>query len=241
MTKKMILACVLAGVLLFGVMVMLAWADSPVVDLHQGEEDLRVVGEDSLDYLGEMTTGDVNADGIPDPIIGASGYDVIGTLPIADAGAVYVIFGSPNLSGTLDLNDHGESADIVIYGSQEEGYAGHTVASGDLNGDGYTDIVIGADPLSYDGRLYTGAVYVIHGPITQALTSPIYLSDTQWVGLTIYGAAAYDRFGRGLAVGDVNGDGVDDLVVGAYRADGPHGGDSGRARLLRRRGSDRHR
>jgi|GEM_PF-1118169 len=222
--RRLVPACILAGGLLFGVMVLLARADTPIVDLSAGEEDFRVVGESALDWMGEMTTGDINADGIPDLIVGASGYDITGTIPITDAGAVYVIFGSVDLSQTLNLGDFGQNADIVFYGWLENSSAGHVVASGDLNGDGYADIVIGADNF-YNS---VGAVYAVYGPITETLTSSIYLSDTEQVDLTIYGQDSGDHFGRAVAVGDVNGDGIDDLIGGAYLADRPGGADSGR-------------
>ena len=217
---RLLTACILAGGLLFGVMVMFARADTPVVDLVAGEEDFRVVGENMQDYLGEMTTGDINADGIPDLIVGASGYQ-------GATGAVYVIFGSPNLSGTMDLDV--ENADITIYGFQAGSYTGHVVASGDLNGDGYADIVIGASYFSYYTS-QTGAVFVIYGPITEPVAAPIYLNNPAWVDLAIFGQASGDRFGRAVAVGDVNADGTDDLVGGAYLADRPGAGgaDSGR-------------
>jgi hypothetical protein len=156
--RKLLPACILAGGLLLGVMVMVARADSPIVDLFAGEEDLRVVGESALDWMGEMTTGDINADGIPDLIVGASGYDVPG---YADAGAVYVIFGASDLSGTVDLNNSGENADIVIHGYRESGGAGHVVASGDLTG--MTMLIYHrASTFSHDGRVGTGAVFVIY-------------------------------------------------------------------------------
>ena len=200
--QRLLPACILAGGLLFGVMVVSARADTPIVDLSQNEENLRVVGESALDWMGEMTTGDINADGIPDLIVGASGYDVPG---YTDAGAVYVIFGSSNLSGTLDLNNSGANADVVIYGYQAYSGVGHVVVSGDLNGDAYADIVIGASAFSYGSRWIAGAVYVIYGPITEPVTSTIYLNDPEWVGLTVYGQALGDRLGPAVAVGDVVG------------------------------------
>ena len=232
MLKKLLLAIILGTALLLVVFFCIALADGPVVevDLASGEEDYRVIAESALHYLGELATGDINADGIPDLIIGASGYDVTGTLPITNAGAVYVIFGSSDLTGTLDLNSTGEEADVTIYGVEEDGYAGHSVASGDVNGDGYADIVIGADLVTYMGRPYAGAVYVVHGPITGAVPDPIHLDDPDWVGLTVlYGQYKVDRFGRAVATGDVNGDGTDDLIVSAYWADRPDtGNDCGR-------------
>lgn len=221
--RRLVPACILAGGLLFGIMVAFAQADTPIVDLSANEENFRVMGQNALDWLGEMTTGDVNADGIPDLIVGASGYDAGAMI---NAGAVYVIFGSANLSGTLNLD--AESADITFHGYQAGGIAGHVVASGDPNGDGYADIIIGADLLDDGGRTDTGAVFVIYGPITEPVTTPISLDDSNWVDLTIYGQAASERFGRAVATGDVNGDGTDDLAGGAYRADRPEGADCGR-------------
>jgi len=73
--------------MLGGLFIAVAFADGPAFDLDQGDENLRVTGENSLDWLGEVTSGDINDDGIPDLIIGASGYDHD---VMTNAGAVYV-------------------------------------------------------------------------------------------------------------------------------------------------------
>jgi len=197
MYKRIFIAFIIACGFLGILMISTAWADGIVVDLSSNEEDLRVIGEESLDYLGEMATGDINDDGFQDLIIGASGYNEY-------RGATYIVFGSDSLSGTIDLNGTSVDADIVIRGTIPGGLAGHFVTSGDFTGDGYADIAIAADRAAYAGRSQAGAVYVIPGPITATLTSLIYLTDTDWVTLTVYGEADGDRLGRSLAAVDVN-------------------------------------
>ena len=235
MVTRLLLILALIGVLLSGAVVALAQSTIGIVDLGADQEDFRVEGTRAGDNLGEMTSGDINDDGISDLIVGASGYDFPGdphavpvSDPVTNGGAAYVIFGSSSLAGSVALQDGGAGADVMFYGYQDGGSAGHVVASGDLNGDGDADIVISSDPFDYGGRADTGAVYVIYGPMAGG-ASPISLDDTSVVDVTIYGAGAADRFGRALAIGDVNGDGVDDLIVGAYQADREYAVDCGRA------------
>ncbi|MBC7250188.1 MAG: FG-GAP repeat protein [Anaerolineae bacterium] len=207
MAKKLLLTLGLAVAMLGGLLIAVAFADGPTFDLDQGDENLRIVGENALDWLGEVTSGDINNDGVADLIIGASGYDHDG---MSDAGAVYAIWGRADLTGTIDLNSSGEAAELTIYGGEADGYVGHAVASGDWNHDGVDDIVIGADGVSNR----QGAVYVITG--SSSLTHTLYLTDTNTPYLSVYGESDGDRLGRSVAIGDVNGDGWQDLILGAY-------------------------
>ncbi|MDY7040504.1 MAG: hypothetical protein SVX38_06545 [Chloroflexota bacterium] len=210
MVKKLILTLGLAIVMLGGLFAVIAFADGPVFDLDQGDENFRVIGENTLDWLGEVASGDVNDDGVSDLIIGATGYDHAG---MNDAGLVTVIWGGADLSGTLDLNSTGQMADLIIYGGEESAVVGHAVDSGDWNHDGVDDIVIGADGVSN----WQGAVYVITG--SSSLSHTIYLTDTTASHLTVYGQFDGDRLGRTVAIGDVNGDEWQDLIIGSYWAD----------------------
>jgi hypothetical protein len=144
--------------------------------------------------------GDVNADGYDDIIIGAYGSND----GARDAGVAYVLYG-PVSSGSLT------SADAQLLGWDTGGYAGYSVAkSGDVNGDGYADLFVGAPwEGSETSTTYTGAAYLTYGPVSGELS----LDDAD---LTIR-ATDYDDAAGWFISGDVDatGDGNPDLLLGA--------------------------
>lgn len=158
------------------------------VDLHEN------VPEFGADLGFAVAAGDINGDGYDDAVLGAPHADVGAAI---DAGRVVVRFG-PSFTSQQIL-----SAPIP-QASAEFGYA---VACGDINGDGRCDVVVGA-PTETVGLLGdVGRVYIYLGP---ALTTVTTLDMPA-------GSAAAD-FGQALAIGDVVGDGTNDLVVGAPEA-----------------------
>ena len=117
---------------------------------------------------------------------------------------------------------------------------GRSVSSaGDINGDGIDDFVIGAIGHDAGSQTTSGAVYVVYG-IPTGRTGPIDLSTLQAEqGFVIYHSADMDNSGLGVSVsaaGDFDGDGIDDLIVGAYNfdsdADGSAADDHGRAWVI---------
>ncbi len=194
--------------------------DGPVLDaaILDGFIGFRLDGVASGDYAGfsVSSAGDWNGDGIDDLIIGAQGADIVGS----NSGAAYVVFGfvpgaTPNSTislATLDGTD-GFRLDGVAAGDS----AGFAVSSaGDVNGDGFEDLFVSArhaDP----GGTSSGAAYVVFGtssvfPSTFSLAA---LDGTN--GFRLDGLATFDYLGNAVSsAGDVNGDGFDDLIVGAH-------------------------
>jgi hypothetical protein len=141
--------------------------------------------------------GDVNGDGFSDVIVGAKGYSLY---YYPDAGKVFVYYGSASgLSPTANWTAQGENA------YNEFGYSVGT--AGDVNGDGFSDVIIGAWNYSVPGGLDAGRAYIYHG-------SPSGLSTSfDWKAQGNYW---YTFFGCSVGTaGNVNGDGFDDVIVGA--------------------------
>jgi len=182
-----------------------------VIDLDKVWGDMRVLGDNYLDWLGgAVAHGDINDDGYMDIIISAPVKGI-------SVDKVYVIFGSPNPPHTIDLNT--QSADITIYGDDFHSWS---VASGNVNGDGYDDIIIGAPYAGVGTHEFAGKTYVVFG---NDFPAPPYTIDLiiQAADITIYGDDAEDYSGYAVASGDVNNDGYHDVIIGAPEADPPGG------------------
>lgn len=163
---------------------------------------LTVKGEQEGDWFGSVASGDLNGDGYQDLIVGAITHDGVAR----DAGRVYVYFGGRTLHATPDR---------VLDGTHAAQYFGYGVGAGDINGDHYDDLLIGA---VYDNKAgpTTGRAWVYFGGPTFDTVPDLEL------------AQGVDNSNFGLSVaplGDFNGDGYGDFAVGAP---GHPGGGHGR-------------
>jgi len=189
----------------------------------------QLYGAEAGDRSGRSVSsaGDVNGDGFDDLLIGAYLADGPTANPRDGAGDSYVVFGGSSLPTNIDLANLGSTQGLVIYGVEANDYSGRSVSSaGDVNGDGFDDLLIGAHRADGpdDARSDAGDSYVVFGgsnlPTSIDLTTLGMPGNTQ--GLVLYGVDGSDRSGRSVSsAGDVNGDGFDDLLIGAYQADGP--------------------
>lgn len=167
------------------------------------------------------SAGDVNGDGFDDLIIGARGVDPNGENPgLSNAGASYVVFGGPAVGsgGVIELSSLNGTNGFVVNGAYDYDFSGTSVSSaGDVNGDGIDDLHVGASGSDPNGTYDAGKSYVVFGNASLGSTGSVDLSSLNGTnGFVMNGISKYDRVGSAVSsAGDVNGDGIDDLLVGS--------------------------
>ncbi len=166
------------------------------------------------DQLLDTATGDVNGDGFDDVIIGGPDSTHGGSRP--GAGVVYLIYGGADRWADSDLAV--PPAGVVRFWGAEQGDGFASVGSGDVNGDGFDDVILGVEYAHSVGnsRLYSGEVYLIYGKATPWTDTDLLIPP---VGVALFsGAEQDDALGVSVGSGDINGDGFDDMILGATRS-----------------------
>ncbi|WP_186775444.1 YHYH protein [Rubripirellula tenax] len=189
-------------------------------------------GVDAGDQLGTAVrgAGDFNGDGIDDVIIAAPMASNSGN---TNDGEVFIVFGSASgLPSTFDLTTLNGINGFKIVGANSGDLAGASVGGGgDLNNDGFDDVVIGAPEADSLNRVDSGAAFVLLG--SNSFGAAFNLANLNGAnGFRINGAVAGDDAGRAVAISsDVNGDAFDEVIVGAPLSDSG-GADAGAAYVI---------
>jgi hypothetical protein len=184
-----------------------------------GYAGAQFLGEDICDEAGGSVSivQDVDGDGYDDLLVGADGNNEGGI----NAGKVYLVLGqSSGWAASLSLAD----ADTSFLGEASGDYLGRTLATaGDVNGDGYGDFILGS-PYNDEGGQWAGQVYLLLGrPSLWPAGTAVDEADASLVG-----EGEYNELHMASGLGDLNGDGFDDILAGTPYNDegGSQGGKS---------------
>ena len=204
-----------------------------------GSDGFVLEGIEASDYSGlsVSTAGDVNGDGYADILIGAPWAGPGGD---NEAGETYVVFGKESgFAASVDLGSLDGSNGFVLEGIEASDYSGLSVSTaGDVNGDGYADIVIGAYATDPNGNNEAGETYVVFGKGSGFAASVDLGSLDGNDGFVLEGVDAEDFSGWSVSTaGDVNGDGYADIVIGAYATDPNGDNEAGEAYVVFGKGS----
>ena len=187
-----------------------------------------VMNGNTADRAGAAVAGggDVNGDDIPDLAIAAP---FTGKLGRNDNGSVYVLL-SPHFTGTINLDALGAGG-FRIDGPADNAFLGETgIATGDVTGDGQAEVIAGTRMTSNNGRATSGSAHVVFGKGSSTAVDTAALGAA---GFRIDGASAGDQAGTAVGrVGDANGDGIGEVIVGSPRAGANGRTDSGSAHLV---------
>lgn len=189
-----------------------------VVVSHPQQGSATLVG--AFEYLTPPPPRtDINGDGIGDLVVATPSDSTNGTF----AGAVHVYFGRAQ-GATLDGLDSSQ-ADLVFYGGAAYDGFGTCICPGDADGDGVLDLVIGANGWDAPGASDVGAAFVFRGPFGNG--TRVFNTASADARLSGEALGVGDGFGSAVAVGDLDGDAVPEVLVSAPNHDAPSRPDSG--------------
>jgi hypothetical protein len=186
------------------------------LDALDGSNGFRGYGTFTQDFAGYAVSpaGDINGDEVDDLLIGALRADPQG----GSSGSAYVLFGrTTGFPADLALDSVDGTTGFRVDGANAGDYSGRSVAAaGDVNGDGFDDILVGAPYADPGGNSNRGSSYLVFGHPGEFPASMLLGSLDGSDGVRIDGVTDSEHSGFSLSgIGDINGDGIDDIAIGA--------------------------
>jgi len=176
--------------------------------INADNADVIINGQSAGDQLSLVASaGNFNGDGKDDVLVAAGGDDGNAT----DSGRAFIFFGRDPGGTQLTLRVDAD-ADVILNGQNTGDAFGAFAAAGDFNGDGVDDVYVGAVADDNNSKTNSGSGFIFFG---QSPVSQLILTADADADVILNGQGAGDFFGRVASAGDVNGDGKDDIIVGA--------------------------
>ncbi len=186
---------------------------------YQGKDGLSETSEADDHFGHSLASGDFNNDGYIDLAVGVPREDISGAVNVSGAGAVHIILGSQNGLSSVNNGYWDLNTPLTTSSAAEDDEYGKSLATGDFDGDGRTDLLIGIPYKDVNGSADAGAVHLLYGGYDTQLQKPGL--KTEGNRLLYQGADVLtetpedgDFFGWALATGDFNGDQIDDIAIG---------------------------
>jgi len=187
-----------------------------VSELTDGTTGIAIYGTGLRDHVGHaLAVGDVNGDGISDLVLGLPGHGYTESTGLSTQFGAVCVLKTHTITTLLETQLTGSNGFTITGTIESENKFGSSVAVGDVDNDGVTDIIIGSPWSDTTTATDAGCIFVVFGSKTLADTMDIATLFSNEQAYMISGTVTMGWLGRSVKTGDINGDGIPDIIMGA--------------------------